>query len=51
MSLKECPGCAIDVDKNEDVCPICGYDFPEQSKSFKYAVWLLIVLMLLWLLF
>ena len=45
----ECPGCAMEVEYNADTCPICGYDFPKQPASLKFAVWLFILLMLLWL--
>jgi hypothetical protein len=48
---KECPSCAMPVDKNADICPICGYDFPKQPLSLKLGAWLLIILMLLWLFF
>lgn len=48
---KECPGCAMEVDAEEEVCPICGYEFPEQPAGVKVAVWLLIILMLLWFFF
>lgn len=48
---KECPGCAMDVDAKEDICPICEYDFPRQSKAAQIAVFFLIILMLFWLLF
>jgi len=48
---KECPGCAMEVDANADVCPICEYDFPRQSIATQVAVFFLIILMLLWLLF
>jgi RNA polymerase subunit RPABC4/transcription elongation factor Spt4 len=48
---KECPGCAMDVDAKADVCPICEYDFPRQSIAAQIAVFFLIILMLLWLLF
>lgn len=51
MSKKECPGCAVDVDSASEICPVCGYEFPVQSFSVKLAVWLMIVLLLLWLLF
>jgi len=47
----ECPGCAMEVDSNHDACPVCGYDFPKQSASMKIAVWLFIILMLMWLIF
>jgi len=51
MPKKECPGCAIEVDKKEEICPVCGYEFPEQPKSVKIAAILMVILLLLWLLF
>jgi RNA polymerase subunit RPABC4/transcription elongation factor Spt4 len=47
--LKECPGCAIDVDSDEEICPYCGYEFPPASKTTAIAAWIFIVLILLWL--
>jgi hypothetical protein len=41
----------MEVDKDADVCPICGYEFPKQSLSLQIAVWLFIALMLFWILF
>jgi len=49
MEKIECPSCAVEVDKENDVCPICGYEFPKQSLSFKIGVWILILLVLTWL--
>lgn len=51
MKTKECPGCAMDVDAEADICPICGYEFPKQPLSLKIAVWLFIALMLFWVFF
>jgi len=52
MSKKrECPGCAMEVDADSDICPICGYDFPKQPKSIQIAVWVFILLVLLWIFF
>lgn len=48
---KECPGCAMEVDAEEEVCPICGYEFPKQSRSLKIAVWIFILLTLIWIFF
>ena len=31
MNKKECPSCAMDIDEQNVVCPICGYEF---SKPF-----------------
>jgi len=50
MKKIECPGCAVEVDKDNDECPICGYEFPKQPLSFKIGVWVLILLVLTWLL-
>jgi hypothetical protein len=25
---RECPGCAIEIESGQQVCPICGYEFP-----------------------
>lgn len=49
--LKECPGCAMEVDNQEDVCPICGYEFPKQSLSMTIAAIVMIILVFLWILF
>ncbi len=46
----ECPSCALEVEKNLEECPYCGYEFPTQSAGFRYAGWLFIALML-WPLF
>jgi rRNA maturation endonuclease Nob1 len=51
MKKIECPGCAIEVDADNKECPICGYEFPSQPKSVKIAVWLFILLILLWIFF
>ena len=48
---KECPGCAMETDIRDDVCPICGYEFPEEPKSMKIAVWVFILLVMLWIFF
>ena len=50
MKKVECPGCAVEVDANADVCPICGYEFPKQSAWFQVGVWILILLTLSWIL-
>lgn len=50
MIKVECPGCAVEVDAGNDVCPICGYEFPKQSMWFKAGVWILILLTLSWIL-
>lgn len=44
MSQKECPSCAVEVAQNADVCPICGYEFP-QRKS--WPRWIAVVILIL----
>jgi len=51
MKKIECPSCAVEVDKDNEICPICGYEFPKQSLSVKIGAWIFILLMLLWLIF
>ncbi|HDL17608.1 MAG TPA: hypothetical protein ENH29_00975 [Bacteroidetes bacterium] len=34
---KECPGCAMEIDADETVCPICQYEFSEQKSNI---VWI-----------
>lgn len=51
MDKKECPGCAVEVDADAEVCPICGYEFPKQSPAVKIMAWVLIFLLLVWLVF
>ena len=48
MEKKECPSCAMPVDKDADVCPICGYEFPKQSRALQVAAIIMIILMVLY---
>jgi RNA polymerase subunit RPABC4/transcription elongation factor Spt4 len=49
MKTKECPSCAMEVDKEAKVCPICQYEFPTQAKGVTWVAVLLLVAILLWL--
>ncbi|MCW9714147.1 zinc ribbon domain-containing protein [Aliifodinibius salicampi] len=51
MKKKECPGCAMEVDADSDICPICGYEFPSQPLSIQIMAWVMAILLLLWLVF
>ncbi len=44
MAVKECPSCAVEIDKSAKECPICGYEFPKQRSIFKWVAIVLIVL-------
>jgi hypothetical protein len=47
--MKECPSCALeyDAEAHPDVCPYCGYEFPEQKSGLKTFA-LLFALLMLW---
>ena len=45
----ECPSCALNVEGGLEVCPYCGYEFPQQNPSLKYAAVLMAVLLLGWI--
>ena len=47
----ECPSCAMEVDANSKVCPICGYEFTRTSPVLKWIALLLILLFLLYAIF
>lgn len=44
--MRECPACALESDAREEVCPFCGYEFPENRKSLPWFAWLFALLML-----
>jgi rRNA maturation endonuclease Nob1 len=48
---KECPGCAVQIDAENDVCPICGYEFPTQHVSYQIMAWLMIFLLIWYFVF
>jgi RNA polymerase subunit RPABC4/transcription elongation factor Spt4 len=50
MKKKECPSCAMDVDANSKVCPVCQYEFTRQGGALKWTALLLALLFLLYLL-
>jgi predicted amidophosphoribosyltransferase len=47
MDTKECPGCAMPVDYEEYVCPICKFEFPQKNKMYGWVAVALAVLFLL----
>ena len=44
---KECPACALDVDREATECPYCGYEFPVTRSSVKLVA-IIMALLLLW---
>jgi len=47
MALRECPSCALESQDSEEICPFCGYEFPEMPKTMPWFAWLF-ALLLLW---
>lgn len=45
---KECPSCAMEIDADCKICPICAYEFPVPAKFPKWIAILLILLFLLY---
>jgi RNA polymerase subunit RPABC4/transcription elongation factor Spt4 len=46
---KECPSCAMEIDKEASVCPVCGYEFPSSNKGYAWIAILLVILILIWM--
>ena len=42
----ECPACAMKIDVKSTTCPICGYEFPHQSRWIQIVAVLLVLLFL-----
>ncbi len=44
-AFRECPSCALDVEKDAEVCPYCQYEFPTQRSSRKVMAWVMALLL------
>jgi RNA polymerase subunit RPABC4/transcription elongation factor Spt4 len=51
MKKKECPSCAMEIDADNKVCPVCGYEFAQQGRGLQWAALLLALFFLLYLIF
>jgi RNA polymerase subunit RPABC4/transcription elongation factor Spt4 len=51
MKKKECPACAMNIDINKNVCPVCGYEFPKEKPLFKLLVILLVIVFAIFIAF
>lgn len=45
---QECPSCALEAPAEAEVCPYCGYEFPQQKGGLPVIAALFLVLMLIW---
>jgi RNA polymerase subunit RPABC4/transcription elongation factor Spt4 len=50
MKKKECPSCAMEIDAESKMCPVCSYEFPARNNSLKWVA-LLLALLFLYLIF
>ena len=51
MKTKACPACAMQVDKEEEICPICQYEFPVQNTAYRWLLMAIAIILLLFFLF
>jgi RNA polymerase subunit RPABC4/transcription elongation factor Spt4 len=51
MKKKECPSCAMEIDADSRICPICGYEFPGTKMGYKWIAILLVILILFFMIF
>ena len=51
MKKKECPSCAMEIDANEEICPICQYEFPRTKTGYVWVAVILAIILLLFLIF
>lgn len=42
--MRECPSCGVDGDDRAHICPICGYEFPQQKSWPRRIAFVLLLL-------
>jgi RNA polymerase subunit RPABC4/transcription elongation factor Spt4 len=47
MSLRRCPSCTNTVERDSDICPICGKKYANALIS-KIMRWIVIVVLVVW---
>lgn len=51
MNKKECPSCAMEIDKEEKICPVCGFEFPDEKPVIRWLALALILMFLAYFIF
>lgn len=51
MKTMECPACAMNIDAKSENCPVCGYEFPRQSRWIQVVAVVLVLLFLYLMIF
>lgn len=49
MRKRECPSCATEVPADQDVCYICGYEFPGRRSHPRWVTLVAIIVAILFL--
>lgn len=47
FGTRECPGCGLEVEANNNRCPVCGYEFPNVPEPRGLAAWVVWILVAL----
>lgn len=47
---KECPSCAMEVDKKHKTCPVCGHEFEDFGKGIRWVAAALLIIIVIWIL-
>jgi len=47
MKQKECPSCAMMIDKKARHCPICNYEYPRPNRFYQVIAIILAVIFIL----
>jgi len=47
MNQKECPSCAMMINKDAKECPICNYEYPQQNRVYQIIAIVLVLIFLL----
>jgi len=50
MKQKECPSCAMEIQGDSKICPVCGYEFPEKDKKIPVILAIMLIILLFYLL-
>jgi RNA polymerase subunit RPABC4/transcription elongation factor Spt4 len=51
IKKRECPSCAMEVNENEEFCPVCQFHFPKRNPILSWVAIFLVILFLLFLIF
>ena len=47
MEKKECPSCAMMIEKDAHQCPICQYEYPRPNRLYQIVAIILVLVFIL----